>query len=92
MRKDVIDQAVIDQLPLERIDRVTFYKRDELTTDLICCDVEIGGQLWFFHEEAAGWKTLLRHLEQLPGFKQDWYRSVVHPTFARCETLAFQRN
>jgi len=43
MRKVTIDQDTIDQLPLENIDRVAFYKRDELTTDLICCDVERRG-------------------------------------------------
>ncbi|WP_426264213.1 hypothetical protein [Sphingomonas sp. PWP1-2] len=33
------------------IARVIFYKRDELTTDLICCDIEALGQTWIFHEE-----------------------------------------
>ena len=40
---DRIDSAMIDRLPLERISAVTFYKRDELATDLICCDVEADG-------------------------------------------------
>ena len=89
--KIVIDQSTIARLPLGAIDRVTFYKRDELTTDLICCDVAIRGQTLLFHEEAVGWEVLLRHLEQLPGFKRDWYESVVQLPFATCETLAFER-
>jgi len=86
-----VDQHVIAQLPLEQIERVTFYKRDELTTDLICCDVAIAGHSSFFHEELPGWQLLLEHLEQLPGFREDWYSTVVHPTFEQCETVAFER-
>lgn len=89
--KQQVDQDIIDQLPLDRIDRVIFYNRDELATDLICCDVAIGGQDWFFHEELPGWDLLLKHLEQLPGFRTDWYVAVVDPPFARSETLAFER-
>lgn len=91
MRKETIDQGTIDQLPLECIDRVAFYKRDELTTDLICCDVEIGGQARWFHEEQQGWDLLLRHLEQLPGFRIDWLAKVFQPPFERCETVAYIR-
>ena len=89
--KQKIDRSVIEQLALDQINRVTFYKRDELTTDLICCDVDVAGQVWFFHEELPGWELLLKHLQQLPGFRQDWYAAVVQPPFAACETLAFER-
>lgn len=51
-RKDLITAATLDELPLDRIDKVRFYKRDEIAADLICCDVEIGGRTFFFHEEA----------------------------------------
>ena len=61
------------------------------TTDLICCDVEACGQTWFFHEEAEGWDELLRYLERLPSFRQDWYEAVAHPPFAAAETIAFIR-
>jgi hypothetical protein len=36
---DRIDSATLDQLPGADPPRSTFYKRDELTTDLVCCDV-----------------------------------------------------
>ena len=87
-----IDQSIIEQLPLDQIDRVTFYKRDELATDLIYCDVDVAGQRWLFHEELPGWEMLLPHLHQLPGFREDWYAAVVQPPFAASETLAFERH
>jgi hypothetical protein len=86
-----IDIDVLRQLPLARIDKVVFYKIDELTTDLLCCDVEIDGKVCTFHEEMPGWKELLRHLGHLPGFRADWFASVAQPPFETCETVAFTR-
>ena len=83
--------VLLDRLPLNRIEAVTFYKRDELTTDLVCCDVLISGETWFFHEEAEGWDLLIKHLEQLPGFRADWYSAVAQPPFALSKTIAFRR-
>ena len=90
-RTDRIEQHTLDQLDLERIERVTFLKREEVTTDLICCEVQIGGQVWFFHEEAEGWDALLCRLEKLPGFFLDWRSKVVQPPFAPSETVAYTK-
>lgn len=89
--KEAIGASTIDQLPLSRIDCVTFFKRDEITADLICCKVEIGGRAWTFHEELEGWDLLLRHLERLPGFRCDWFVAVSQPPFGRSEIVAFRR-
>ena len=67
-----------------------FYKRDEITTDLICCDVDVAGRVWTFHEETAGWEGLIAHLTGLPGFQTDWYAGVVDPPFALSETVAYR--
>ncbi len=83
------DPAIL--LPLSTIDAVVFYKRDEVTTDLICCDVEAQGRIWTFHEEADEWQTLVAHLSKLPGFRGDWYEAVVAPPFDASETIAFDR-
>ena len=91
-RMNAIDRVALDQLPLHQIEAVTFYKRDQITTDLICCDVEIGGKTWCLHEEVEGWDLLTKHLEQLPGFRSDWYTAVVRPPFAPSEIVAFRRD
>jgi hypothetical protein len=83
--------AILAQLPLPEICAVIFYKRDEITTDLICCDVEVAGHKWTFHEESAGWSDLIGHLSALPSFRGDWYEAVVNPPFATAETIAFDR-
>ena len=82
---------MITQLSLPNIDAVTFYKRHEITTDLICCDVAIAGHIWTFHEEQKDWDELITHLAKLPGFRADWYEAVVQPPFAASQTIAFDR-
>jgi hypothetical protein len=86
-----ITPAILAQLPLAEINVVVFYKREEITTDLICCDVEAAGHVWTFHEEASGWADLIAHLSALPGFRPGWYEAVVSPPFAASETVAFDR-
>lgn len=86
-----IDANLLAQLPLTEIIKVTFYKRDEITTDLICCDVEAKGSAWAFNEEQVGWDMLLQHLNKLPDFRNDWYASVSQPPFATSDTVAFRR-
>ena len=86
-----IDSETLRHLPLTDIDRVTFYKRDEITTDLICCDVATDGTVRTFHEEFTGWDLLLQHLYKLPGFRADWYAAVSQPPFAKSELVAFSR-
>ncbi len=84
-----ITPAVLAKLPLPDVCAVVFYERDEITTDLICCDVEVAGHIWTFHKEAAGWPDLIAHLSALPGFRTDWYEAVVSSPFAIAETIAF---
>ncbi len=79
-------------IDLDKVDKVTFYKRDELTTDLICCRVDYGRQTLHFHEEMPEWPGLLLRLSELPDFKSDWFATVSQPAFAVCETVAFSRS
>jgi len=86
-----ITSATLHEMPLSEIERVTFYKRDELATDLICCEVRAANRDWFFHEDVEGWQALLDHLAALPGFDANWFSRVSQPPFERSETIAFQR-
>ena len=88
---DGINPVLLGQMPLADIAKAVFYKRDQLTTDLICCEIETAEGARTFHEEMAGWDLLIRHLEGLPGFRDDWFAAVSQPPFAACETIAFVR-
>jgi hypothetical protein len=84
-----IDAELLSQLPLTDVGKVTFYKRDGITTDLICCEVVVGEKVWTFHEELVGWDLLIEHLKELPEFRADWFTAVSQPPFASSETVAF---
>lgn len=76
---------------LDEVTKVTFYKRDEVTTDLICCDVVVGERVWTFHEDSSDWSALVQRLAKLPGFQADWFDAVSLPPFVACEFVAFSQ-
>ena len=76
---------------LTDVSRVEFFKRDEITTDLICCEVTVGDIVHYHHEDAPGWDVFVSELQALPGFDCDWYAKVFKPPFAECRTVAFLR-
>jgi hypothetical protein len=82
-------------IALHDIQEVIFFKRDEWTMDLICCDVvvrtENGIETWFLHEDLPGWDDFIHLLECLPGFDHEWFRKVAWPAFAPNPTSVFKR-
>ena len=80
------------EIALDKVAKVQFYKLDELTTDLICCELTLddGGTL-FLHEEMHGWDDQMGRLAILPGFDADWFAKVAFPAFATCHHIAFER-
>ena len=82
---------MIVPIPLNSIQRITFYKRDQLTDDLICCDISNGDHCWTYHEELTEWDQLIGELKALPGFAEDWQAHVVQPPFSTSEFVAFER-
>jgi adenylosuccinate synthase len=77
-------------IALESVERVTFYKRDELTTDLICCELMSCVQIWTLHEELPGWDAAIAELSTLPGFRHDWHAHVSAPPFDANPFVAFE--
>ena len=81
-----------DTVSFNRVSTVAIYKRDEMTTDLICCDIVVGEQVRTVHEEIPGFNTLMLRFEALPGFDRKWREKVVKPAFAENRTIVFQRS
>ena len=82
-------------IALGDIEEIVFFKRDELTTDLMCCEITVsadkGEETWFLHEEIPGFDDLVMHLERLPTFDRNWRDAVVQPPFADNRTVAFRK-
>jgi hypothetical protein len=74
---------------------VTAFKRDLLTTDLICVAIEFtdeaGTQHIELHEELEGFGQLLLLLEKNSGFVSDWREKVTLPPFEANVTVLWER-
>ncbi|HEY0131529.1 MAG TPA: hypothetical protein VGB57_08990, partial [Allosphingosinicella sp.] len=76
----------------DEILRATAFKRDEVTTDLLCVEIELGnGESIELNEDVIGFDEWLRRVDALPGVDPDWRGKVTQPPFARNETVLFTR-
>lgn len=78
---------------IEDVEKVEFYKLDQLTTDLICCEISLHrGDVFVFHEEMSFWDEKLNRLSNLTGFDAAWFGKVSQPPFASSNYIAFLAN
>lgn len=85
-----------DRVMLADVRGVSAYKRDAITTDLICCDIETaspkGPMVRTIHEEMSGFHEVMAKLEELPGFYRYWREAVILPPFAQNFTILYRQN
>jgi hypothetical protein len=83
------------KIRFDDIVRLEVYKEDQITVDLICCDIFLGAddsaRYWTAHEDLDGFKELMKSFECLPGFNTMWYPAVVKPAFQENRTVIFDR-
>ncbi len=86
---------VLFRVDLDKVLKITAYKKDLITTDLVCFEIEVsedaGLQVWLIHEELQGFETVDRLFQKLPGYMPDWRDKVIQPAFAANETVIFDR-
>ena len=84
-----------ETVSLDQVSAIVAYKIDELTTDLVCCDIVIGfgdgEQIRTIHEEIPGFGAVMVRFETLPGFNRNWRESVIVPPFAENRTIIYKR-
>lgn len=80
---------------LNQVREIAFFKRDEITTDLICCEVSVSSDgredTLFFHEEMDSWQRMIAQVSELPDFDQKWFETVMQPPFKEQRTVAYRR-
>jgi len=83
----------LEPYTLAEVQEVHFYKRDLLTSDLICCEITLqGGRLINIHEQMPDWEKEIERLSSLVGFDAGWFGKVSQPPFETCLTRAFVRS
>jgi hypothetical protein len=76
----------------DEIVRATAYKRDEITTDLLYVEIELAnGESIALNEDMPGFNSWISRVETLPGVDAKWRAKVIHPPFARNETVLLTR-
>jgi hypothetical protein len=84
-----------DAVSLDEVSAIVTYKIDELTTDLVCCDIVTGlgdgEQRRTIHEQIRGFGTVMARFEALPGFNKQWRDAVILPPFATNRTTIYNR-
>lgn len=69
------------------------YKRDLITSDLVCLQIEFGSEPHYLDisEEWCGFTNLSESLVQRFAFPADWQEVVIQPPFASNETILFTK-
>ena len=81
------------KLKWSEIDRLTVFKRDLFTVDLICLFLELSDDRAVeLDEDMEGWKPFIDAVpSHLPGCKADWFSAVAFPAFAANPTEIYRR-
>lgn len=74
------------------VERLVGYKHDDLTTDMICLDVEHGNTCFTITEDTDGWFVFLdRTMAAFPNIPKNWEVDVAQPAFATNLTVLYDR-
>lgn len=91
----IVTAKATDTVPLDEVRAIVAYKIDELTTDLVCCDIVTGSgdgeQIRTIHEEIPGFSMVMTRFEALPGFNKQWRDAVILPRFCANRTTIYNR-
>ena len=89
----IVRAKATDVVSLDEVADIIAYKIDELTSDLVCCDIVIGSgdgqKIRTIHEDSPGFDGLMAFFETLPGFNPKWHDAVIFPPFATNRTTIY---
>lgn len=75
------------------IERITAYKRDLMTYDLVCMDITYDNRMLTIHEEQPGWYQFIRKTKIVfPEIPESWDVDIVLPAFETNWKVLYQRS
>jgi len=91
----LIDRRDVLTVALAEIAGITAYKRDMLTTDMVCWEIFLGdddrARSILIHEDMPGFDAVAAACARLPGFQTDWRAVVIPVAFAPSVTRIYRR-
>ncbi|HLZ66804.1 MAG TPA: hypothetical protein VKQ29_11280 [Aliidongia sp.] len=92
----IVTPKATDTVSLDEVRAIVAYKIDEITTDLICCDITTGPEerpkILTIHEEIPGFDAVMTLFEALPDFNPQWRNAVLLEPFAENRTTLYRRH
>jgi hypothetical protein len=83
-----------ETIPFEAICALIAYKKDKLTTDLVCLDIvttaDGSEMVRTVHEDMPGFEAFVARFQVLPGFDLNWREAVIPPPFAGNRTTVYR--
>lgn len=74
------------------IERITAYKRDLMTYDLVCMDITYDNWMFTIHEECPGWYQFIKKTKAVfSGIPESWDVDIVLPAFETKWVVLYQR-
>ena len=91
----IVRGADRDIVRFDEVRAVIAWKLDELTSDLVCCEIVTdsrgGEQVRTVHEELAGFEALMTRFAELPGFDRHSWEAVIGPVFETDRRIIYTR-
>jgi hypothetical protein len=79
------------EVPWRSVSRVTAFKRDLMTTDLVCMMLELDDRLVEIHEGMIGYAALEKAMAKALNIGETWKLDVLFPAFAANPALIYER-
>jgi hypothetical protein len=74
------------------IERITTYKRDLMTYDLVCMEITYDNRMFTIHEESLGWYQFIKRTKAVfPEIPESWDVDIVLPSFETNWKALYQR-
>jgi hypothetical protein len=92
---DIIRRSETDiSIALETIREISAFKRDMVTTDLVCLEIAVivgtTCSVYELNEEMLGFDKLVQLLGKLPRFLTTWRELVIKPPFSPRRTVIYR--
>ena len=88
------DDREVWQFRWDAVTRIDTYKRDLLTTDMICLDFFVGSRQLTYpvHDEMQGFGVVCAQLRRhFPSVEEDWLPQVTLPPFATNHKVLYEQ-
>ena len=91
----IVAGGIVDAVSFDDVRAIVAYRLDEVTSDLLCCDIITGSvddeQIRTIHEDIPGFEATMTRCEVLPGFDKGWRAAALRPQGVKTRMTIYHR-